>query len=509
MEISDNVAALCVLLLVALVAIKMLTRKGKGGLTKRWGRRAKDALDQPLFWWDSLDPFSIRDLLNGGLLSVGRSGSGKTSSARLLGQSVVNHPQSGGLILAAQPQDVGMWKEIFRKTGRLRDLIIFDAEGPYRFNFLDYVGRGPVRNTVQCMEMIGETLGRGEGKDGDNDNRFYKAFEGRILYNTVAPLKAAGEPIEAGRMLKFIMDAPTAPQELNSDQWKALYHYRVMERADSRPKGKLEAHDFQLCKEFWGREYVFLDGKTRSNGLAGVMNLLSVFNQGIVKELIGGKTNCSPDDILNGRWLLSTFAPSVWGAVGQFISTGFKYCTQLGVLKRKAEERSPFVAIWCDEAHQVVNSFDSTYLAMCRSHKGCMVYLTQSVSSFYAALKGEAGRHQADALLANFSHVVVHPCDPMTAKWASAKLGRRKQILWSGSSSPVRNEVPIWDQMHGPQHTSCSFSEHVEAVLQDQKWMVGRTGGPANGFICDAIVVKSGEPFADGESFKRVAFRQR
>src|SRR5262249_30088390 len=157
------------------------------------------------------------------------------------------------------------------------------------------------------------------------------------------------------------------------------------------------------------------------------------------------------------------------------------------VLERKAEDASPFVTIWCDEAHGFVTNYDSSFIAQCRSHKGCLVYLTQSVSSFYAAMKGEAGKHVADALLANFSHVIIHASDPVTAKWASAKLGRRKEILYSGSNS-MPPDSTAWDYVFGVSNFSGSFSEHYEAVLQDQEFMIGRTGGPDNGFLADAIV---------------------
>ena len=124
-------------------------------------------------------------------------------------------------------------------------------------------------------------------------------------------------------------------------------------------------------------------------------------------------------------------------------------------------------------------------------------------------MKGDTGKHQADALLANFSHVIVHASDPVTAKWASAKLGRKKEILYGGSSSSA-HEQTIWDQLYGHQNTSASFSEHYEQVLQDQEFMTGRTGGPDNDFLADAWVLKSGEPFASsGQHHMRVTFSQK
>ncbi|MFN4261932.1 MAG: TraM recognition domain-containing protein [Gemmataceae bacterium] len=93
--------------------------------------------------------------------------------------------------------------------------------------------------------------------------------------------------------------------------------------------------------------------------------------------------------------------------------------------------------IWCDEAQQFVNSHDAHYLAQCRSHKGCMLFLTQSLHSYYSALKGETGRHQADALLTKFHHKLFHALgDEQTAAWASGLIGKSLQTFVGGSAAP-------------------------------------------------------------------------
>src|ERR1017187_4451943 len=99
---------------------------------------AGDALDSVLFMWTARDPFTVRDLLNGGVSIIGRAGSGKTSSSgKLLGNAIVRHRNSGGLILCSKPEDAAMWKEIFARHGRKDDLIVFSPDHPHRFNFLD------------------------------------------------------------------------------------------------------------------------------------------------------------------------------------------------------------------------------------------------------------------------------------------------------------------------------------------------------------------------------------
>ncbi len=61
-----------------LLVCKLLDRRGR-----RRPARTKDPLDRPLLWWTDHDPFTIRDLLNGGVCITGRAGSGKTSSSGL------------------------------------------------------------------------------------------------------------------------------------------------------------------------------------------------------------------------------------------------------------------------------------------------------------------------------------------------------------------------------------------------------------------------------------------
>jgi hypothetical protein len=307
------------------------------------------------------------------------------------------------------------------------------------------------------------------------------------------------------------MTAAGDPKEMASPDWQAKYHNQVLAKGVEAPKTPLEAHDFKQAYDFWTLEYPAQDPRTRSNVLQGVMGILHVYNTGIVREMVSGNTNVSPDDILAGKWVLVNFPPSTWGEVGSFICSGWKYLTEMAILKRKADPDSPFCVVWADESHQFVNSYDGYAIAQIRSHMGGLVFLSQSVSSFYAAMKGHAGEHQATALLANFAHWIVHACDPTTAKVCTSMLGRERQMLFSGSMNSGRGEEnTIYDELMGKhQAFHGSFSEHYEQVLQDQVFMIGRTGGPVNDFMADAVVLKSGEPFSSGKNYLLTAFSQR
>jgi hypothetical protein len=57
-------------------------------------------------------------------------------------------------------------------------------------------------------------------------------------------------------------------------------------------------------------------------------------------------------------------------------------------------------------------------------------------------MPGEHGRHFADALLANFSHAIIHACDPVTAKWAASMLGHEWTMVPGGGASRTRKTRP-------------------------------------------------------------------
>jgi hypothetical protein len=227
----------------------------------------------------------------------------------------------------------------------------------------------------------------------------------------------------------------------------------------------------------------------------------------VVRELVSSATNVSPADLLAGKWVLVDMPPAEYGDVGLFVAAGWKYLTQRAVLRRAAGAADAPVVVWCDEAQQFVNSHDATIAAQCRSHKGCLVFLTQSLHSYYAALHGDRGRHQADALLTNFQTKIFHALgDPDTAKWAASLVGRSLQTFVGGSTAPVAG---LYEELTKPGQTTGSFSTHYEQVLQDNVFMHGlRTGGPANGLQCDCIVVRSGEPFAGGRNHLLATFVQ-
>jgi hypothetical protein len=62
----------------------------------------------------------------------------------------------------------------------------------------------------------------------------------------------------------------------------------------------------------------------------------------------------------------------------------------------------------------------------------------------------------------------------------------------------------------GRSRYSSNFNQVFESTLQANAFLHGlRTGGAANGLMCDAYVIRTGEPFASGENWLRTSFSQK
>ncbi|MBY0589145.1 TraM recognition domain-containing protein [bacterium] len=470
-------------------------------------------LDRILFRWTRRDPFRVRDLLNGGILILGITGSGKSSSSgKHIARAVVRDQNSYGLILAAKPDDLAMWQGIFRAAGQSKRLLVFDGDrSPLRFNFLAEASKhgNDSREITKCILMIGESLTRGDrGRGGDNA-AFFLAQQERMIHHAVEIIKSATSTVTSSDLQKFIGTAANTDAEVADDTWRNNFHFQCVKVIHARAKNDPLPRDLEQECEYWLTEYPRMASRMRTSIVAGVMATLFVFNNGLVHERVSTNSNFSFDQMRQKRqWLFVNLSPSEYGDSGTFIGAGFKYLMQRHVLRSLAGKGDPFHVCWCDEAQNWTNQFDAEYLAQCRSRQGCMVFLTQSVHSFHTSMRSDDSKHQTLSLLGNFGHRVFHALgDVESAQWASESLGKRIETHFGGSTQPAES---IFDDFFGVDRTTSSFNTQYEPVLQPSEFMNRlRTGGPRNRFQCDAVVIRPGMPFSNGENFLFTTFDQR
>ncbi|MFO0958229.1 MAG: hypothetical protein U0800_12520 [Isosphaeraceae bacterium] len=458
------------LLMIALLALKRAENR-KRPLRRRlsrWTRRFSAGPES--------DPFTKRDLVKS-ISIMGAAGSGKTSSSGFqIGRAAVRHRDIGGLIIASKPEDRVFWQGVFEACGRLDDLIIFGPDTDHAFDFIAFE-KGDARDVTDCILTVAETLSR---QGGDSQDPFWVQQQRRTIHNAAEVLRLAHGAINTWDLQRFINDAAISQEMFESETWQAGFHNASLALAFQNAHTDRDVHDLNLAaKEFWLNEWPLMADKTRSSILAGVLGYLHVYNTGMVRERISGRTTITPEVFDQGKWVLVDFPVANYGVGGAFIAGAWKYATERHVLRRHAGPDTPITVIWIDEYQNHITSFDFKYLSECRSHKGCMVVLTQSLHSYFASIGGKEAQSHAKGLLTNFGTKVFHALgDAESAEYAASLIGRDVLYLGGGGQSGRLDEVFA----HSPMHTH--WSQHFESLLQARAFMMdfdGRAGERPHG----------------------------
>ena len=111
------------------------------------------------------------------------------------------------------------------------------------------------------------------------------------------------------------------------------------------------------------------------------MGLLHIFNTGVVRQLISTETNVTPAVLDEGKSIFIDMPIAEYGVAGAVVCGAWKYATQRYALRLHATGDSKIICLWIDEYQNSVTSFDSKFLAECRSHLACMVVLTTALST--------------------------------------------------------------------------------------------------------------------------------
>ena len=479
-------------------------------------RRPSGDLDHPLDRWSPSDPWTVRHACANTLI-VGKTGSGKSTGAgdHCL-RAVVRHRNSGGAIFAAKPEDKAYVMRVFREERTLHDLYLLEPGGLARFNVLDYErSRGAdVRDLTQACMTFKETLTRteqgGGGGGGGDDMAYFAGQERMMLHNAIQVLLLATGRVDPWAIQCFVTGAAISLEETNDVKWQDSYHYKMLQEAKARAGEGRDKHDYDLAEQYWTFQLPRLNERTRTSIEAGVYGTLHAMNTGTARELLATTTNISPELLEQRKWLLVNAPIAPGDVTSAVINSAVKYALQRHIIKRQATPGDPLLCIFCDEFQKLANSYDAMFLAECRSHKGCLIALTQSIHAMYANLHGKGGEHQVDSLLTNFGHVVVHTLgDAKSAKMWSDVLGSRREVFIGTTAQPKGEE--LFEVLMGRSQLSVSASERYEPVVQPAVFLSGlRCGGPENGNVVDGVVIRSGQPFRhSGENYLITSFRQR
>ena len=474
--------------------------------------------------WGNGEGFRLSDALTG-VCVFGATGSGKTSGpAKHLAYGYLA-AGFGGLVLCAKKEERRQWEQWAAETERTDDLVIIDASGQNRFNFMAWeatrpeAGGGLTINIVNLLDEIATAIsgGSGQTEGGGGSNKFWEDALHHMNTNLVDLPLFAEIPVSLPLLADIVASAPLNAEQAKDDKWKTESACgKILKEADDATK-KASAgirEDFMRCQKYWESEFPNLAEKTRSIITLTFSMLARPLVTRPLRQLFSADTNIKPEDTFGGKIIIVDLPVQEFRLVGRIANLAWKYCFQVAVLRRtpptKPDAYLRPVFLWADEAQNFVTNFDAEYQATARSAGGCTVYLTQNRESYGRVLKN---MNAVDSLLGNLQCKFFCQNTGLTNDWASFILGQRWVKTTSTSAGQSQNEATPKNPDEQRSHNSgVNRSEQKKLFVEPATFTTLKRGGPAHNFQVEAIVYNGGNLFYEGNlalPFRLLTFNQR
>jgi hypothetical protein len=451
----------------------------------------------PLRNWGNGQAFHLSDALTG-VCVFGATGSGKTSGpAKHLAYGYLA-AEFGGLVLCAKKEERRQWEKWAADCGRADDLVIVNASGENRFNFLEWEASRPEAsggltiNIVAILDEIAGAIAQAAGKEdgGGGSNKFWEDALHHLNTNLVDLPIFAGLQISLPLMRSIVNSAPLSPAQIGDPQWQeSSVCAKILAEAD---KATLQASadvraDFEECRNYWLQEYPVLSEKTRSIITLSFSMLVRPLITRPLRKLFSTDTTVKPEDAFNGKIIIVDLPVQDYRLAGRVANLVWKYCFQIAVMRRTPPINGTYlrpVFLWADEAQNFITDFDAEFQAVARSAGGCTVYLTQNRESFRRVL-GNADA--VDSLLGNLQAKFFCQNSGETNEWAAKLLGERwTKIAGHNTGQSGENQNSS---------SGVSINEQRRYFVEPARFTTLKRGGGLHGFQVEAVVYNGGNIF--------------
>jgi hypothetical protein len=473
-------------------------------------------LSMPLLSFSDKDHFSLADACEG-VQIFGATGSGKTSgSGRHLALAYLNAGM-GGLVLTAKADELEQFRRYCEATGRLNDLKFMSASG-LTFNFLDYElkrsgpGGGLTENLVNLFSEVLSVAERQGGGSGREDEGYWRRASRQLVRNCIDLLMLGRGSVSIPDLYRMVVSLPTSPQQVNDGEWKRQsFAFATLQKADETAKSSMRRRDFELCTDYSLLEFPALSDKTRSIIVSTFTSMIDVFQRSVLRELFCTTTTITPESIADGTILLIDLPVKEFQEVGRLAQVLMKFVFMRAIERRpQAPDMRP-VFLWADESHNFTSDYDFQFQTTARSARVCTVYLTQSISNYYATLGADdTGKAGVDSLLGCLNTKVLHAnSETVTNNWCAELFGRSRQFFVNANQSRPVDMAAVLMGLDGGAQASSGVSEVMELEVSPRIFNTLLKGGFANGGRIEAIVFQGGRRFrASGKTWLRTTFQQ-
>ncbi len=165
--------------------------------------------------WGNGEAFRLADAQTG-VCVFGATGSGKTSGRPSTLPTATLRPGLGDWSLCAKKEERHQWQQWAAETGREDDLVIIDASGTWRFNFLEWEasrpeeGGGLSLNIVSLLDEIAIAISGHE--EGNNSGKFWEDALHHMNTNLVDLPLLAGLEVSLPLLRSIVTSGAYSPE---------------------------------------------------------------------------------------------------------------------------------------------------------------------------------------------------------------------------------------------------------------------------------------------------------
>lgn len=460
----------------------------------------------------------------------GGVGSGKSSSSGRAISKAFLRAGYGGLVLTVKSSERERWQQYARECGREHNLLIVDSSATHRINWLDYAlatiaSNGFEQNLVPLIMQMADAASVADAAGGGSDNPFFRKAAEETLAHAVGIIHAAEGTVDLRTLYDFITTAPTTREEADSQSWQQQSRFAdIMIRAAHKAKDEGNAYAGRMLDEhgdYWLAQFPRLGDRTRSSIIATLTSVFYPFLSGALRTLFGTDTTFVPELCREGAIIILDLPVNAYGKAALIAQQTIKYLWQLAMQRIAPNKRTRPCFLFVDEYQHFASMIDIEAVATAREARVASVFITQDIPTLQSSFAA-INPHAAHALLSKAQTRIFHATtDPETAKYAAELTGKWERFNHSKSISHSRNSGSSTNQgeragAYGGGHgRSLSVTESVSSYQDDAlrpEYFANRlrTGGPANKFRADAIVIRNSQRFAStGRNFAKVEFDQK
>lgn len=436
-----------------------------------------------------------------GFIIFGSTGSGKTSgSGKLIASSLLEH-KIGGLVCSVKKDEPMLWRSLCDDSGRSSDLIMFQPQGNFRFNFLDYEARmtpDTIDASTNIASLLCEIISIIQPDTSGIGDPFWEQTLKELLRHTIFLLLGSEVPLTVSNIVKLVTSAPQggSMSGIHMMSEKSVFH-DAFQRL--KVASKVNPVQKEYCAHYWTHTFSSLAPKTRSVIISSLTSMLDNLLREPLHHLFCTDSTVTPECIDQGKILVVGMPIHEYRDTGKMANAIWKAC-----LKRYLERRATSVPsfLWIDEFQELYDRSDEAFQATARSTKTISVYITQNLPILESKLK-EHSNVTVLGFLGNLKTKIFHQNDDTkTNKWASELVGKVKK----SQSSRTEQSFSFMSSRYRP--NTYTTSMQWEDRIPSSYFSSLKTGGKKHRKMVSGLVFNADKRFFYDKQAKTFYFRQ-